>query len=333
MKCTNRKRFKERAGSIICVLMLALCCLSGCGSLDYEMAYQVDSDVSSFNVVARQEKRTAVAFASGLCVTVENVIKDDSADMSQVEAAGLFGLEGCNILYAKNVHERLYPASLTKVMTALVALENGKLNQTLTASNAVNITEAGATLCGLKSGDTMTLDQALRILLVYSANDAAMLIAENIGGSVEGFVEMMNAKAREIGATNTNFANPHGLTDLNHYTTVYDLYLIFNEAIQYETFNEIIHMSGYQTVYYDKNGKEKSFDKKSTNGFLNGKQQAPSNVNVIGGKTGTTSAAGHCLILLVRDEGGSPYISVVLGSDSTNSMYSEMKDLLEEIHK
>lgn len=325
MKCTNKKA--------LWILLLAACFLAGCGDLSYDMAYQVDSDVSSFNAVARQERRITAPFAANLCVTVGNVIKDDSADMSQSEAAALFGLENRDVLYAKNVHERLHPASLTKVMTALVALENGRLNQTLTASNVVNITEAGAQLCGLKSGDTMTLDQALRILLLYSANDVAMLIAENIGGSVDGFVAMMNEKAKEIGATNTNFMNPHGLTDLNHYTTAYDLYLIFNEAIQYDTFNEIIHMSGYQTVYYDKNGKEKPFDKPTTNRFLNGNQQAPANVTVIGGKTGTTSAAGHCLILLARDEGGSPYISVILRSESTDALYAGMKDLLEEIHK
>lgn len=317
----------------MCILLFMVCAPAGCGDLSYEMAYQVDSDISSFNAVARQETRTAAPFAADLCVIVGNNIKDDSADMSSAEAAGLFGLDEREVIFAKNVHERLYPASLTKVMTALVALENGRLNQVLTASNAVNITEAGAQLCGLKSGDTMTLDQALRILIVYSANDVAMLIAENIGGSVEGFVQMMNDKAKEIGATNTNFMNPHGLTDLNHYTTAYDLYLIFNEAIKYETFNEIIHMSGYQTVYYDKDGREKNFDKRTTNRFVNGGQKAPANVTVIGGKTGTTSAAGHCLILLSRDESGSPYISVILRSETTDSLYAGMEDLLEEIHK
>ena len=91
-------------------------------------------------------------------------------------------------------------------------------------------------------------------------------------------------------------------------------------------------MAGYQTTYYDKNGKEKHFDKPTTNRFLNGNAQAPANVTVIGGKTGTTSAAGHCLVLLSRDENGSPYISVVLRADSTDLLFSQMADLLEEIH-
>lgn len=312
--------------------MLLVVCCTGCGNLSYDMAYHVDYDVSSFNVVTRQETRTAVPFAENLCVAAGNV-SSDTVDMTHAEAAGLFGLNERQVLYAQNIHERLHPASLTKVMTALVALKYGQLNQTLTASDAVNITESGAVLCGLRAGDTMTLDQALRILLIYSANDAAMLIAENVGGSVEHFVEMMNEEAARLGATNTNFTNPHGLTESEHYTTVYDLYLIFNEAVKYETFNEIIHMSGYQTVFYDKDGKEKAFDQQNTNQYLRGERQAPANVTVIGGKTGTTNAAGYCLMLLSRDENGSPYISIVLRAEGLEELYLEMTDLLDEIHK
>lgn len=329
MRCTDRKRLL--AGC--CAALLCVMGLSGCGRLDYDMAYSVDSKVSSFNVISRQAINVAVPFAADLCVVTADITDDESVNMEQAEAAVLFDVGGSEVLYAKNAHERLYPASLTKVMTALVALQNGSPDQVLTATSAVNINESGAQLCGLKSGDTMTLDQALRILLIYSANDAAMLIAENIGGSVEHFVEMMNQEARRLGATNTNFVNPHGLTDVNHYTTAYDLYLIFNEAVRYDSFNEIIQMSSYQTTYYDKDGKAKEFNKQTTNLFVRGDYQAPANVNVIGGKTGTTSAAGHCLVLLSRDTGGAPYISVILGSEGTEVLYTEMIDLLDEIHK
>ena len=181
----------------------------------------------------------------------------------------------------------------------------------------------------VKPGDTMTLDQALRILLLYSANDVAMLVAEGVAGSVDAFVEMMNQEARQIGATNTNFVNPHGLTAEGHLTTAYDLYLIFNEALKYETFREIIQMSSYQTTYYDASGAPVTVDKKTTNLFLRGDYTAPSNVTVIGGKTGTTSAAGHCLVLFSKDAAGSSYISVILKSDDT--LYEEMTRLLEEI--
>lgn len=315
------------------LILVCVTVLTGCGNTPYTMAYNADSRISSFNVISRQDRNVAEPFASGLCVVTGDVTDDENVNMEQANAAILFDLNNRDILYSKDAHEILYPASLTKVMTALVALQHGSLDQTLTATSAVNITESGAQLCGLKSGDTMTLDQALRILLVYSANDAAMLIAENIGGSVDNFVEMMNEEARRLGATNTHFANPNGLTNPEHYTTAYDLYLIFNEAIKYDTFNEIIQMSGYQTTYYDKDGKEKTFDKTTTNLFVRGDYQPPANVNVIGGKTGTTSAAGHCLMLLSRDSGGSPYISIILGSEGTEILYKEMIDLLDEINK
>ena len=329
MKCTNRIEIK----AILCLITVCAVILTGCGNLSYDMAYDANSQVSSFNVIYRRDRNVATPFASDLCVVTDDVRDDESVDMTLANAAILFSLNDCEVLYAKNANKAVDPASLTKIMTALVALQHGDLNQTLTATSAVNITESGAQLCGLKSGDTMTLDQALRILLVYSANDAAMLIAENIAGSVDGFVDMMNEEAKRLGATNTHFVNPNGLTDDEHKTTAYDLYLIFQEALKYDTFNEIIQMTGYQTVYYDKNGKEKTFDKTTTNLFLRGDYQPPVNVNVIGGKTGTTSAAGHCLILFSRDSGGAPYIAVIMGADGTQTLYEEMIDLLDEINK
>jgi D-alanyl-D-alanine carboxypeptidase len=311
--------------------MLSL--FTGCGSLRYDMDYQTAAKVSSFNVTVGQTDGAAKPFAADLCVVSGDVMDDDAVDMAHAEAAVLFDLNDKEVIYSKNAHERLYPASLTKVMTALVALQNGSLDQQLTATDAVKITESGAQLCGLKSGDTMTLDQALHILLLYSANDVANLIAENIGGSIDNFVVMMNDEAKRLGATNTNFVNAHGLSDDNHYTTPYDLYLIFNEAVKYETFGEIIQMSSYQTTYYDANGKAKDVSYNTTNRFLKGEVQAPSNVNVIGGKTGTTNSAGHCLILLSRDNAGAPYISVILRAENNDYLYQQMTDLLDEINK
>ena len=330
VKCTNNFRIR-----VICLFLGVMTAMGSvsCGRQTYDMPYDPDAAVSGFNVISRQNSKAAHTFAENLCVVTDNVLNEETVDMTQAEAAVLFDLSDCQVLYAKNAHERLHPASLTKVMTALVALKYGQLNQTLTASDVVNITESGAVLCGLAPGDTMTLDQALRILLVFSANDVAMLIAENVGGSVERFVEMMNEEAARLGATNTHFTNPHGLTESEHYTTVYDLYLIFNEAVRNDTFNEIIHMSSYQTVFYDRNGKEKAFDRQNSNQYLRGERQAPANVTVIGGKTGTTNAAGYCLMLFSRDENGRPYISIVLRAEGVEELYGEMTDLLDEIHK
>lgn len=329
MKCTNRKGI----AGVLCLCLVMSCILTGCGRLSYDMAYEADFNVSSFNVLSKVDTRAAEPFAANLCVVTNDVtdISGSSENIEQATAAILFGLNGNRVLYAENANVARNPASLTKVMTALVALKYGSLDQVLTATSSVNIPESGATLAGLKVGDTMTLDQALRIMLVYSANDVAMLVAEGVGGTVDHFIEMMNAEAHRLGATNTNFTNPHGLTSEKHLTTAYDMYLIFNEAIKYDTFTEIIHMSSYQTTYSDSRGNPKEFDKQSTNGFHRGSYQAPSNVTVIGGKTGTTKAAGHCMMLLVRDVGGSPYIAIILGEPSTDVLYQAMVELLEEI--
>ena len=218
-------------------------------------------------------------------------------------------------------------------MTALVALKYGKLDQVLVADSNVYVTESGAQKVNLKEGDRLTLDQALRILLIYSANDVANLIATNIGGSIEGFADMMNKEALAIGATNSHFTNPHGLTDEDHYVTAYDMYLIFNAAMQYETFSEIINMTEYSTNYLDSSGNSKEVSVSNTNAYLQGSQSAPMGVTVIGGKTGTTSAAGHCLILLARDTNGSPYIAVIMRDTDSGTLYSDMSSLLSEITK
>lgn len=306
---------------------------TACGNLEYDMPYNPDAEVSVFNVLSGQSSSTVEAFAADLCIVTGDYLNEEAVDMSQATAAVLFDVNEKEVLYSKNAHERLHPASLTKVMTALVALKNSSPDMVLKATNSVNITESGAQLCGLKSGDTMTMDQALRILLMYSANDVAMLIAENVGGTTERFIEMMNEEAARLGATNTNFMNPHGLTQDGHYTTAYDLYLMFNEAIKYETFNEIIHMTSYQTTYYDQDGEAKNLSFDTTNLFLRGDYQSPENITVIGGKTGTTNAAGHCLLLLSRDANGAPYISIILRSEARDVLYKEMADLLDEINK
>jgi D-alanyl-D-alanine carboxypeptidase (penicillin-binding protein 5/6) len=201
----------------------------------------------------------------------------------------------------------------------------------LTATSNVNITESGAVKLGVSEGDTMTLEQALNALLLKSANDVAVMIAENVGGSVEGFADLMNEEAKAIGATNSNFVNPNGLTDENHYTTAYDLYLIMNEAVKYDKFVEIIHTSSYKSVYHDKNGNEKTIDLATTNAYIKSEIATPDNVTVIGGKTGTTNAAGSCLIIYAKDASGNPYISIVLQATDRTTMYTEMTDLLDEI--
>lgn len=330
MKCTNNILLKRLP---VYISLIGSIFLTGCGVNNYDMPYSSDYPVSSYRMdVLGSNTASAVPFASDLCVVGQDVTENTDVDMSKASAAGLFSLDTNETFYAKNVHEKLAPASLTKVMTALVALKYGSPDQVLTASANVKIKESGAQLCGLKEGDKMTLDQALHIMLINSANDAAILIAEGIGGSVEGFAEMMNKEAKAIGATNSNFVNPNGLNADNHYVTAYDMYLIFNEACRsYDLFKQIILMPEYSTTYTDKDGKSKEISVKSTNLYVRGDEASPNSITVIGGKTGTTSVAGHCLILLSKDSNGKSYISVILRSEAAEILYSEMTDLLTEI--
>lgn len=278
------------------------------------------------------QDQMADPFASDLCVINGDFTEGTEVTIEKESAAGLFDVNHNEVIYAQNIHERLNPASLTKIMTALVAIKYGNTEDTIICSENVKITESGATVCGLKAGDKLTLNQALHALLINSANDAAVAIAEHIGGSVEGFADMMNEEAVLLGATNSHFVNPHGLTENEHYVTAYDMYLIMNAAMQYEVFNEIIHMSEYSTVYYASDDSEKEMSFRSTNLFFRDDYSAPDKITVIGGKTGTTNAAGSCLILLSKDTGGNPYISVILRASERALLYEEMTDLLEEIN-
>ena len=302
MKCTNR---------VVSILLIAcfMLAMTGCGSAEYGMEYSRQMPSSAYMVTNSSfEEDTLASFSGDLCVDSRDKITMPGVKLESSYASGLFDLNNKEILYAENIYEQLPPASLTKVMTALVALKYGNLQDEIIVTDNCKITESGAQVFGFKAGDVITLDQALNVLLLYSANDAGLIIAEHIGGSVENFSAMMNAEAKALGATGSNFLNPHGLTEENHYTTIYDLYLIFNEVLQYERFREIIQLTSYTSVYYDSNGNSKTIDVPSTNQYFMGNVEAPENITILGGKTGTTNAAGNCLILYAKDKSGNPFI-------------------------
>ena len=323
MKCTNKKRI----ALTLCICLFLSIFATGCGK-QYSMTYDLNNSVSSYQFYSVGSESRATAFAQDLCV-VEGDVSVNSIDTSAAEAALLCNINNRSVMYGKNANMQLDPASLTKVMTAILALKYGNLDDTLTASGNVEITEPGASLIGLKPGDTMTMSQALHSLLMPSGNDAAVMIAEHIAGSEDAFIAMMNEEAKALGATNCNFMNPHGLTEENHYVTAYDMYLIFNEAIKYDEFVQIITTPEYTSVYYDASGEPKDLHFKTTNNFINGNHEVPEGILVIGGKTGTTKAAGNCLVLLSKDSSGNPYISVILKSSDRDHLYSQMYDLID----
>ncbi len=324
MRCTSSKiRF------LSCILIVIL--LSACGRVKVDMAYDVDYPVSGYMILPADDSIIAESFAASLCVSEGTNAYDTTVDLSAVSTAGLFDITNHETLFAKDIYKRHNPASLTKVMTALVVLRYGNLTDMITVSDTVNTLPYEASVCGLAPGDTLTLDQALHALLISSANDAAIAIAEHMGGSISGFAQMMNEEAKAIGATSSHFKNPHGLTEEDHYVTAYDMYLIFNEALKYDTFTEIIAMSSYTTQYSNAKGKTVEMNENTTNYYLNGKAKSPNKITVIGGKTGTTNAAGNCLIIYSKDIYGNSYISVILGSMERQLLYKQMTELLNEI--
>ena len=166
---------------------------------------------------------------------------------------------------------------------------------------------------------------------VLSGNDAAMMIAEHVGGSVDHFVEMMNEEAAAIGATSSHFMNPHGLTNPEHYTSVYDIYLIYNAALKYDIIQDIISRKNSYAEYTRSDGSEGAVTWESTNHYFTNEAEAPDDVVIYGGKTGTTDDAGACLSLLSKDLYGNPYLSIILHANDKDALYQEMNQVLSLI--
>lgn len=330
MKCTNNL-FQKTYQKGMVLFLSCIMCFTGCGK-DYSIPYSTVETNSNYRLAdSSVSDDVCDTFASNLCIANEDITEGSHVNASNFYSAGLFDLKNNEVLYAKDIHTRLNPASLTKIMTALVAFKYSSMDDIITCTKNVEITESGAQLVGLREGDHLTMNQAMHCLLMYSANDAAVAIAEHIAGSTEAFAEMMNNEARLIGATNCNFVNPHGLTDENHKVTAYDLYLIFNEVMKYEDFVSIIQTMSYDSTYHDREGNEKTMSFTTTNQFLKDAYNAPNGITVIGGKTGTTNAARNCLILLAKDVSGNPYIAIILGDEERGKLYEDMIQLLSEI--
>lgn len=306
--------------------------LGGCGrtvhqSYDDLRSAEAFRPVRTTSVSARTEE----GFASSLCLPLDLDQSAVSLSDKETVAAGLFDLADRSTVFGTKLTQRVYPASTTKIMTALVALRHGDLQQKITISERAANPGADAQRLVLDPGDTMTLDQALHYLMVFSANDVAIAIAENIGGSYDEFIKLMNDEAHSIGATQSHFTNPHGLHDENHYTTAYDLYLILNEAMKSDAFREIVKCRDYNTTFVGSEGESKSIAVSATDAYLTGETEAPEGVTVLGGKTGTTEPAGHCLVIMSQNESGEEYISVVMKAESLEDLYSDMNSLLAEI--
>lgn len=303
--------------------------MTGCSKKsDLKIEYSMGSSGSQYEIGNFVEPASAEYISDDLSVVFEedNHMQDNSITAL---SALMFNETTNEVLFANNVYEKIYPASTTKILTALLAFKYGNLKDEVTIkTDNGGITAYGAKLCNFKKGDVVTLETLINSFLVYSGNDAGVAIAEHIAGSEEAFVKMMNEEAAKLGAVNTHFVNSHGLHNANHYTTAYDMYLIFKECLKYDEFISIIKQPSYTAHYKDKDGNEKTATFETTNMFLLGTMDAPDGITVFGGKTGSTSHAGDCLILYSKDKEGNDLITEVFKASSKKDLYNQLAHLL-----
>ncbi len=244
------------------------------------------------------------------------------------EAAILMDNDTGKILYSKNENQKMYPASTTKIITAILTLENCNLDEVVTVSyDAAMSIPDGYSSAYLQIGEQLTVEQLLQLLLIHSANDAANVLAEYVGGSVESFVSMMNTKVNELGLSNTHFTNAYGMHDDNHYTTAQDLAIIMKYCMKNEEFRRLAGSASCAIPATNKYG-TRSYT--STNELI-----IPNSSNyypyLTVGKTGYTSQAGDCLVSCsYKDD--LELICVVLGGKTVNDIstrFSETKILYE----
>lgn len=262
-----------------------------------------------------------IIFVSGCTSTYASTIPDtySSACLLMEESTG-------KILYSKNANSIMYPASTTKIMTAILTLEKCNLSDTAVVShNAVFSIPSGYSTASLVEGEVLTIEQLLNVLLIPSANDAAVVLAEHIAGSVEAFSDMMNSKAVELGCLNTHFVNPNGIHNENHYSTAYDLALIGKYAMQFPTFKEISSKTRYTLPITNAYSKEDRIFITTNDLIKPNYSSSPTNYYykyATGGKTGYTDPAGQCIVATATKDNVS-LIAVTLHGDFTEDNLSQ----------
>lgn len=250
----------------------------------------------------------------------------------QAKSALLIDSTTGEVLFHKNAHARMYPASTTKLMTALIALERTKLDEKVTVGDEILLQGDGESSAGLELGQTLTMNDLINALLLPSGNDAARTIARYIAEREEGpfmeaeeamdaFAEMMNERARQLGARDTRFANPHGLHDEGHYTTANDLALIASAAMRHERMRDAVrmeqvrvHAGGESNVYENRN----QLVQRNSPYFMK---------EATGMKTGFTTPAGYCLVATATKDGNS-YLAIILNSGK-RGVWHDAQSLLQ----
>ena len=324
MKCISK---------LLCVVLAATVFLSGCGLNNKGLEKEYDA-YSYHNSYTNQDySLNADFFAKDLCVTNTINFGLEGTYARVAKGGGVFNASTKEVLYSQNIFDKLYPASTTKILTAYIIIKDCDLNDVVTVSKSAADQPEDSSICGLKAGDNITVNDLLYGLMLNSGNDAAEALAEHHSGSIEAFAEVMTQEAHKLGATNSQFKNPSGLPNKDHYTTVYDMYLIFNEAIKQDKFIDLITTTTRRAVYTNADGAMVEKTYRSNNKYKNGSVKAPTGFEVIGGKTGTTYSAGFCLVLYSKNPEGQDIISIVFKADATHNLYLLMNQILTKYAK
>ncbi len=313
-------------------VLLVSALLYGCGEAEEEYAtYDLYSTSYEYGITRSPYVMQPSLYAEDLCLTsMSDLHTEETENASCAYASGLFNLDTKETIYAQNMNERIYPASTTKILTSLVALKYADPETVITVSEHAVDQVPDASLAYLKAGDRLTLRQLLYGLLLPSGNDAAVAIAEGVAGDEASFAELMNKEAQALGATHSHFVTVNGLHDDDHYTTVYDMYLIFSEAMKYPDFVTAFCTDQYDASYTAADGSAVNKTWKATTWYLNGKADDPAGIHVLGGKTGTTGEARSCLVLLSENERKEKICSIIFKADYREQLYVYMTEMLEK---
>lgn len=326
----HKKKFLIMRRIISVTLILCMTLLTGCGSKTFKAGKQLDIGIlpelplygdygmaDEYAVIDRDEELDAAAYNSFFAT----MLVDDTTKVPIV---------------AHNVHNRIYPASMTKLMTGILVMESIEkgdisLDDIVTLNRKVTFDDWDAMASDLVGGCRVSVKNLLYGLMITSYNDCGVILAELIAGSESAFCDRMNEKAREIGATNTHFENCHGLHSDDHYTTAYDLYLIISEFSKHDLAYIIDSLNTYDFTYTDPDGNEQVVTIEPTNEFVTGEINMPSGYSIGSWKTGTTEEALNCLVMeFVNDSTGDKYVALIAGADGKEALYSAMTELINK---
>ena len=314
--------------SLIMVLSLSAC---GASEDDLYALYSDDTNVVNTDIGEYVLGQTMPLLTeSKICVVNSDQLSAD--EKLTCKAAIVVDITNNTFIQGQDVFTQVYPASVTKLLTALVIIRHGNLDDFYTVKeDNCGITEEGAQLMGFKAGDQIQVKDLLYCLLLYSGNDAAVALADYYSGSESEFCNVLNQEAKNIGCLGTHYVNAHGLHSESHYTTAYDQYIVLRNLMEYDIFQTISQTVDYEFTYLNAAGEYVSMPVSTTNRFKTGAYSLPEGTTILGAKTGNTYAAGSCLIQCIETSDGTQYIIGIFGEPDNQSLYEQHQYLIQKV--